>query len=171
MKRGAMGVRLPAIFDPLLTLSKGTDDLGVLRAAVALGLSSQPRLQILRKPHQDWFAIIHHCLLVAHGIAVGMIYFQRHSLMIPLRERKVRHFAMMTERIPQDADKFLLRMPEGMRDRIKLAAERNNRSMNSEIISALERAFPEASGAGDALGDAAEALEELRRVLERHGLV
>ncbi|QRZ15959.1 Arc family DNA-binding protein [Paracoccus methylovorus] len=35
-------------------------------------------------------------------------------------------------------DKFMLRLPDGMRDRIKAAAERNNRSMNAEIVMALE---------------------------------
>jgi Arc-like DNA binding domain len=40
---------------------------------------------------------------------------------------------------PSDiADKFMLRMPEGMRGRIAAEAEKNNRSMNAEIISRLE---------------------------------
>lgn len=38
-------------------------------------------------------------------------------------------------------DKFMLRLPDGMRDRIKIEAERNNRSMNAEIISRLETTF------------------------------
>lgn len=38
-------------------------------------------------------------------------------------------------------DKFMLRLPDGMRDRIKAAAERNNRSMNAEIVSRLEQSF------------------------------
>lgn len=40
-------------------------------------------------------------------------------------------------------DKFMLRMPEGMRDRIKAAADRNNRSMNAEIINTLDAYYPE----------------------------
>lgn len=36
------------------------------------------------------------------------------------------------------ADRFQVRMPAGMRDRIKAEAEANNRSMNAEIVSALE---------------------------------
>lgn len=36
----------------------------------------------------------------------------------------------------------MLRLPEGMRDRIKLQAERNNRSMNAEIVATLEIAYP-----------------------------
>lgn len=34
-------------------------------------------------------------------------------------------------------DKFMLRLPDGMRDRIKAAAEANNRSMNAEIVARL----------------------------------
>ncbi|RVG88718.1 Arc family DNA-binding protein [Sinorhizobium meliloti] len=36
-------------------------------------------------------------------------------------------------------DQFMMRLPKGMRDRIKAEAEKNNRSMNSEIVSRLER--------------------------------
>lgn len=36
------------------------------------------------------------------------------------------------------ADKFVIRMPEGMRERIAEIAKDNHRSMNSEIIRALE---------------------------------
>jgi len=40
---------------------------------------------------------------------------------------------------PSDlADKFMLRLPDGMRERIKASALRNNRSMNAEIVSCLE---------------------------------
>lgn len=42
----------------------------------------------------------------------------------------------------QPQDKYVLRMPDGMRDRIKRAAEKNNRSMNAEIVAALEEAYP-----------------------------
>jgi hypothetical protein len=34
------------------------------------------------------------------------------------------------------------RMPEDLRDRIKWAADFNNRSMNAEIVAALEEKFP-----------------------------
>ncbi|WJS83534.1 Arc family DNA-binding protein [Paracoccus sp. TOH] len=39
-------------------------------------------------------------------------------------------------------DQFIVRLPDGMRDRIKAAAETNNRSMNAEIVAALEAAYP-----------------------------
>ncbi len=37
------------------------------------------------------------------------------------------------------SDQFPLRLPEGMRDRIKAAAEQSSRSMNAEIVKRLER--------------------------------
>lgn len=36
------------------------------------------------------------------------------------------------------ADKFVLRMPDGMRERIAEIAQKNHRSMNSEIVLHLE---------------------------------
>lgn len=39
-------------------------------------------------------------------------------------------------------DRYMLRMPDGMRDRIKTAAENNNRSMNAEIVATLEEKYP-----------------------------
>lgn len=45
---------------------------------------------------------------------------------------------MTDSRAPsQKLDQYMLRLPDGMRDQIKLAAEANNRSMNAEIIAAL----------------------------------
>jgi hypothetical protein len=52
---------------------------------------------------------------------------------------------------PSDAaDRFMLRLPEGMRERIRSEAAKNRRSMNSEVVFHLERAF---RGAGAATGD------------------
>lgn len=41
----------------------------------------------------------------------------------------------------QTADKYIIRLPEGMRDRIRQRAEANRRSMNSEIVHYLDRAL------------------------------
>lgn len=49
----------------------------------------------------------------------------------------------MTKKPIQPQDKYVLRMPDGLRERIKAYAERNGRSMNSEIVRVLEREFPE----------------------------
>lgn len=42
----------------------------------------------------------------------------------------------------RDLDKIIVRVPDGMRARIKTAADANNRSMNAEIVAALEEKFP-----------------------------
>lgn len=44
----------------------------------------------------------------------------------------------MKEPLAKDQDKFVLSMPDGMRERIKETADRNNRSMNAEIVAVLE---------------------------------
>jgi len=49
----------------------------------------------------------------------------------------------MAAKTGRGSDQFVLRLPDGMRDRIKAAAERNNRSMNAEIVATLEVHFPE----------------------------
>lgn len=43
----------------------------------------------------------------------------------------------------QFKDRYMLRLPDGMRDRIKSAAEANNRSMNAEIVATLDSVYPE----------------------------
>ena len=47
----------------------------------------------------------------------------------------------MTEKRTK-AEGFMLRMPDGLRDRVKAYAEKNGRSMNTEIVRALEESFP-----------------------------
>lgn len=44
----------------------------------------------------------------------------------------------MSARVGQGSDKFMLRLPDGMRDEIKAAALLNERSMNTEIIARLQ---------------------------------
>lgn len=41
--------------------------------------------------------------------------------------------------VNKESDKFMLRFPEGMRERMKSLATENRRSMNSEIITILDR--------------------------------
>jgi len=46
-----------------------------------------------------------------------------------------------TKTTGRDSDKFMLRFPDGMRDRIADAAKANNRTMNAEIVARLEVSF------------------------------
>lgn len=59
------------------------------------------------------------------------------------------------------ADKFVVRMPEGMRDRITEIATSNHRSMNSEIVLALETLVDNATPIKGAMPLATSA-EEIR---------
>lgn len=38
-------------------------------------------------------------------------------------------------------DRYIIRMPDGMRDKIKEEAERNHRSMNAELLFQLNRIY------------------------------
>ncbi len=42
----------------------------------------------------------------------------------------------------RSSDQFIVRLPDGLRDRIKTAADANNRSMNAEIVATLEAEYP-----------------------------
>lgn len=41
----------------------------------------------------------------------------------------------------QKQERFIIRLPDGMRDRIAKAARANNRTMNGEVVSRLEQSF------------------------------
>ena len=49
----------------------------------------------------------------------------------------------MATQVNRGSDKVIVRLPDGMRDRIKAAATVGGRSMNAEIVRVLEQAFPE----------------------------
>lgn len=42
----------------------------------------------------------------------------------------------------QTMDRFIVRLPDGLRDRIAAAAKENGRSMNAEIVRVLETYYP-----------------------------
>lgn len=48
----------------------------------------------------------------------------------------------MTKSKREDLGQIVIRPPAGMRERIKAAAEANNRSMNAEIVATLEEKYP-----------------------------
>lgn len=59
---------------------------------------------------------------------------------------------MSTIPTSRESDRFMLRLPDGMRDRIKAAAEANSRSMNAEIVARLEASFDLMQGEVDDVG-------------------
>ena len=44
---------------------------------------------------------------------------------------------MSSERNPQTEDKYIVRFPDGMRDKLKAEAKANNRTLNAEIVARL----------------------------------
>ena len=50
----------------------------------------------------------------------------------------------MTKPPSELADKFMLRMPGGLRDQLKRAAHKNGRSMNAEIVARIVDSFESA---------------------------
>ena len=62
----------------------------------------------------------------------------------------------MTVPTNRESEKYVLRLPSGMGDRIKAAATRNSRTMNAEIVAVLEEKFPVPTVSGylaDKLGE------------------
>lgn len=51
---------------------------------------------------------------------------------------------MKTEDKPsnqKDSDRFIIRLPDGMRDRIAASAKESGRSMNSEVVARLQASY------------------------------
>ena len=68
------------------------------------------------------------------------------------------------------ADKFVVRLPDGMRERIADVARNHHRSMNSEIIARLEQSLIQEDSLGDALNlrlDSPELSLHERELLQR----
>lgn len=68
------------------------------------------------------------------------------------------------------ADKFVVRLPDGMRERIADVARQHHRSMNSEIIARLEQSMIQEGALDDELGirlDSPELSLHERELLQR----
>lgn len=75
---------------------------------------------------------------------------------------------MVQESPSRGMDKVIVRLPDGMRDRIKAAAEANNRSMNAEIISRLDRSFTVEPEWEQAIASTKELDDRLTRLENSH---
>ncbi|MDW9370046.1 Arc family DNA-binding protein [Sinorhizobium meliloti] len=60
------------------------------------------------------------------------------------------------------AERFQIRLPAGLRDRIKAYAERHGRSMNTEIVRVLEREFPAPWTIAGRVGELIDMLQALK---------
>lgn len=68
----------------------------------------------------------------------------------------------------EQADKFLLRLPDGMRDRLKVAADENKRSMNSEIVARLEESLVRPQGT-DSVATLANSIFDVMTTARKNG--
>lgn len=50
----------------------------------------------------------------------------------------------------EEQDRFMVRLPDGMRERISEEAEKNRRTMNAEIVARLEKSFEAKDQSGQA---------------------
>ncbi|PZO78437.1 MAG: hypothetical protein DI629_12100 [Mesorhizobium amorphae] len=67
----------------------------------------------------------------------------------------------------QLAERFQIRMPDGLRDRLREAAAESGRSMNSEIVERLQSSFDAGDKALDLLDKSVNGIEELLKQSER----
>jgi len=51
-------------------------------------------------------------------------------------------FSMSDQSPSRSLDKIIIRLPDGLKERIRRVAERNDRSVNAELLVLLERAYP-----------------------------
>lgn len=72
----------------------------------------------------------------------------------------------MALKIGRGADQFPLRLPPGMRDQIKRAAEESGRSMNSEILDVLREVFPQEPSLEELVDEIGHTITLLRDILE-----
>lgn len=77
----------------------------------------------------------------------------------------------MPASITRDSDKFMLRLPDGMRERLKREAAANNRSMNSEIVARLESSLAGPFSPQEMTGLMRELKETLERVQAAESII
>lgn len=81
-------------------------------------------------------------------------------------DRKMDHDHQPQDSPSRDADKYIVRFPDGMRDRLKEAAKASGRSLNAEIVHRLQTSFEEAQPlqAQDGSPMTMQALNEAKRI-------
>lgn len=77
----------------------------------------------------------------------------------------------MSKKPVQPQDKYVLRLPDGLRDRIKAKSELHGRSMNTEIVRVLEREFPEPLPLDSRLRDLLGLFNAVRKVRGHEGAI
>lgn len=68
----------------------------------------------------------------------------------------------MKKQAAKDQDKFVVRLPDGMRERIKAGADREGMSMNEAVVWCLDRFFPAPRTFETRVGELAEMVAMLK---------
>ena len=71
---------------------------------------------------------------------------------------------MPNEKPVREQDKFMLRLPDGMRERLTLEARSRGRSMNAEVVARLRKSLEDQ----DAAADLAERLDRIEAMILDH---
>lgn len=101
--------------------------------------------------------------IVASRHAVCKINDGNSPLILPMASRHY-NSEMVDKPYPSDAaDKFIVRLPPGMREQLSEAAKTNGRSMNSEVVWILQEHF-------DRIYDESESRREGEKIEERIGI-
>ncbi|MHC2298185.1 Arc family DNA-binding protein [Rhizobium mongolense] len=68
----------------------------------------------------------------------------------------------MTDQSPSRLlDKIIIRVPDGMRERIKRVADANGRSVNAELLVLLEKSYPSQTKIDEHIREIAAAVENI----------
>jgi len=71
----------------------------------------------------------------------------------------------------KNPDQLLLRLPSGLKDRIRMAAESRGRSLSGEIVRVLEREYPEPWPLDTRVRELATLMSALRKVRGHEGAI
>lgn len=71
------------------------------------------------------------------------------------------HFSMNDDYPSRSLDKIVIRVPDGLRDRIQRVAAMNGRSVNAELILLLERQYPPETKLDGYIQDIAALIEKM----------
>jgi plasmid stability protein len=70
---------------------------------------------------------------------------------------RYRYAFSMTDQSPsRSLDKIIIRLPDGLKERIRRVAVKNDRSVNAELLALLERTYPPESTVDDYIRDIAD---------------
>lgn len=78
---------------------------------------------------------------------------------------------MAKKQLVKDQDKYIVRLPDGMRERIKEKADRAGMSMNEAIVWCLEQFFPAPATFEDRVNELAEKIAALKHGSDLEGQI